>query len=61
MSQTSSTDDVIGKLHRASCIVGFVARSIGERDQGDDVMVFETLSAVEELILDAMAQIEGRG
>ena len=61
MSQTTDTSDAIGKLHRASCIVGFTARAIGERDQGDDVMLFETLSTVEDLILGAMAQIEGRG
>lgn len=61
MSQTTTSEDVIGKLHRASCIVGFTARAIGDRDQGDDVMLFETLSAVEDLILSAMAQIEGKG
>jgi hypothetical protein len=49
-------DDAMGELHRASCIVRYVAES--ELNQ-DRVEVGETLKTVEELVLSAMRRLRG--
>lgn len=57
-AQLATPPEPLDKLHRASCIVGFTARAISERDEGDDVFLAETLRTVEGLILEAMTQME---
>ena len=55
METDTGTEDAIGKLHRASCIVAHVANGLLNTA---DVLPGETLKAAEELILAAMEQIE---
>lgn len=54
MARTPESDDAVGKLHRASCIVAQVANTMLENDE---VLPGETLKAAEELILAAMEQL----
>jgi hypothetical protein len=44
-------DEALGRLHRASCIVRYVAETEIDNDK---VEIGETLKAVEDLILSAM-------
>jgi hypothetical protein len=53
---TIKIDDALGELHRASCIVQYVADT--EIDN-DNVGIGETLKTVEELILSAMRGLQG--
>lgn len=54
---TVCADDVLGELHRASCIVRYVAET--ELDK-DHVEVGETLKVVEEIVLSAMRLLQGK-
>ena len=54
MSLTTTTEDVTGKLHRASCIVAHVANAALE---ADDALAGETLKAAEDLILAALDEL----
>ncbi|NMW23377.1 hypothetical protein HFP05_02870 [Rhodanobacter denitrificans] len=49
-------DDVVGRLHRASCIVQYVADTQLDKDE---VGIGETLKVVEELVLSAMRGLRG--
>jgi hypothetical protein len=51
-----NVDDILGELHRASCIVQYVADTEIEKDE---VGIGETLKTVEELILSAMSGLRG--
>lgn len=57
MPLTTTTEDVTGKLHRASCIVAHVANAALE---DDDPLVGETLKAAEDLIEAAIYQLGER-
>jgi len=52
---SATIDDALGKLHRASCILGYVSENALN---SDDVFIGETLKAAEELVLAAMAQMK---
>jgi hypothetical protein len=57
MSLGTDIENVMGKLHRASCILGYVAENALSND---DVFVGETIKAAEALVLDAYAQLRER-
>jgi len=46
--------DAMGKLHRASCIHGYISESALNND---DVLIDETTKAAEHLVLNAMNEI----
>jgi len=46
--------DAMGKLHRASCILGYVSENALNND---DVLIGETIKAAENLVLNAMNEI----
>jgi len=51
---TTTTDTAFGKLHRASCILGYVSENALNND---DVFIGETLKAAEALVVAAMEQM----
>lgn len=58
----AATKEATDKLHRASCIVGFVSQAgLEDPEKINGVLMGQTLAAAEQLILDAMDLLDAAG